>query len=325
MSMEATEGIRQNLMNELVNIEGDTDLSQMTILSRAGLRIATASSFVVDADPISASSTALIDVGTRFVGNLSHGNLREILIKGNQGYAVLMHIDLNFMMFAQLSNLARIGFYLEYLRIKCKLFSYILAGGVISAELQKELEAESKKQSGVTESFDEMFESDVSNSQDMDSMADVLDFLNDWGGDDVPQNAGEVSTGIVGIGDDFMIGTAADEMEAFLSDTKEEMKTEPLKNEIPSVPNFKLYPDEVPPIPLDDVEALEISSESSGEYQYSEQNTTVQTPNFAEGEEPNFESFSASEYEDVDLDLSEEDAMFEALSDLGYTDKKKKK
>ena len=106
------------------------------------------------------------------------------------------------------------------------------------------------------------------------------------------------------------------------------------------VPRFvpeQLFPLHNSTSPLDDVEALELQSGDSGgvhtaesqeqeqipepEYQPPAQ-STIEIPNT---DEPNFDDFSANEYDDFDLDLSEEDAMLEALNDLGYTDKKKGK
>ena len=116
MAVEVSDLIRENLREELSKIERSSDLSQMTILSRSGMKIATASSSAIDADPITASSAALIDVGIRFIGNIQHGDLKEILVRGKSGYAILQHIDSNFMIFAGLTNLSRIGFYLEYIR-----------------------------------------------------------------------------------------------------------------------------------------------------------------------------------------------------------------
>ena len=81
MSTDVSDAIRKNLMDELVRIESTSDLQNLTILSRNGMKIATAKAFQVDVDPLAASSAALIDVGLNFVQNLHHGNLKEILIR----------------------------------------------------------------------------------------------------------------------------------------------------------------------------------------------------------------------------------------------------
>ena len=327
MSMDVSKQIRTNLMEELAKIEGTSDLKNLTILSRVGMKIATSQSSDIDADPITASSAALIDVGVRFNSNVDHGDLKEILIRGINGYSILMYIDQEYMTFAGISNLARIGYYLEFLRVKCKLFSFILAGGRISDELKASMEAETAETEAMDDTLADMFESDATTEGDLSSMDDVLSFLNDWGGDDVPQS-GEVTTGIVGIGDEFMIGEDFGIVEGGSVGLPEPIKKVEPKEES-STFEFPIYTDEVPPVPLDDVEALELQSEQSEDVQVQE-DTAAPVPEYQPPaastinipDEPNFDNL-ASEYDEFDLDLSEEDAMFEALNDLGYTDKKK--
>lgn len=324
MAMDVSDQVRVSLMEELKKIENSSDLSQMTILSRSGMKIATADSSNIDADPITASSAALIDIGVRFIENVQHGDLREILVRGIDGYAILQHIDSNFMVFAGLSNLGRIGFYLDYLRIKCIKFSLILSGG-ISKELSEQLDSSKRKQKEKDTNFKDMFETDISNTEDLSAMEDVLSFLDDWddgGENDSPQDN---KTGIVSIGNDIMM-----EPEVF---KEPEQPIQSQNTEV--IQDFLIYEGEVPPIPLDDVEALEISSQDSSvasEMAEEPKIQTEQTDSIMSDGAPNFESFSAGEYDDLDMDLSdeeEEDAIISALADLGYDadikEKKKKK
>lgn len=310
-------------MEELKKIEKSSDLSQMTILSRSGMKIATADSSNIDADPITASSAALIDIGVRFIDNVQHGDLREILVRGIDGYAILQHIDSNFMVFAGLSNLGRIGFYLDFLRIKCIKFSLILSGG-ISKELSEQFESEKRKQTEKDKTFQDMFETDVSNTDDLSAMEDVLSFLDDWGEGEKDESPQKTDSGIISIGDDFIV-----ESEVF------EEPEQPIKSQSSTIQqDFLIYEGEVPPIPLDDVEALEISSEQPpvASESIEQQKIQIEQAESIIGDGiPNFESFSAGEYDDLDMDLSEEDeedAILEALADLGYSadieDKKKK-
>ncbi|MHA1727302.1 MAG: roadblock/LC7 domain-containing protein [Promethearchaeota archaeon] len=328
MAVDISEQIRISLMKELSKIETESDLSHMTVLARSGMRIATADSSSVDADPITASSAALIDVGIRFIGNMNHGTLREILIRGKGGYAILMYIDNEYMTFAGLSNPARIGYYLEFLRMKCKLFSYLLAGGRVTDELKAELEAEKKRQEKGEESLKEMFSSDASSSKDMSAMQDVLSFLDDWGGEEETEGseADHNSTGIVGIEEDFMIGGG---------DVKEDAESPKFTQVQKLGDEFPVYDNEVPPIPLEDIEALEIHSDDTPnqsetdlglqkDEEPEQSKTTEQILGSSNDQEPDFNELSASEYNDSDLDLSE-DIMLEALADLGYTNNKKDK
>jgi predicted regulator of Ras-like GTPase activity (Roadblock/LC7/MglB family) len=328
MSSEISETIRQALMNELARIEKRTDLRQLTILSRTGMKIATASSFEIDADPITASSAALIDVGIRFNNNVKHGDLKEILIRSLKGYSILMYIDNEYMTFAGLPNLARIGYYLEFLKIKCKNFSYILAGGKVTDELKTEIETEKKKTDAkkISKSDDKLpeFENDSSSAQDMNAMNDVLSFLNDWGGEEgKTPAAGEVN---IGIDSDLMVGV--DVAPASVGLPAEKPKS--------TGQDFPVYDDEVPPVPLEDVEALELGREKSIEYE----ETIVAAPaapapkssvpkssipkSLSLDGAPDFNDFNANEYNDEDLGMNEDEAMFEALTDLGYVKDKDK-
>ncbi|MBD3353184.1 MAG: hypothetical protein GF364_17010 [Candidatus Lokiarchaeota archaeon] len=324
MSSEISTEIRKNLQTELAKIETESDLNNMTILSRSGMKIATASSSELDADPITASSAALIDLGIRFNNNIEHGDLREILIRAPQGYAILMYIDSEYMTFAGLPNPSRIGYYLGLLRIKCRYFSYVLAGGMVTDEIKQEIEAQKEKE---TKEEDEdlvsLFETDASGEEDMGAMKDVLDFLDDWGGDDAkPVADGQVD---IGIDEEFMIGEQIEGTEIGLPDSaaKTIKKSE-------SDDEFPIYDDEVPPIPLDDVEALvigeqeEIADQEGADYA-EEEVVAAGEDGLNFDDMPDFDAMSASEYDDDDWDLSEDEAMLEALDDLGYIDEDKKK
>ncbi len=308
MSTDVSDTIRKNLMDELVRIENSSDLQNLTILSRNGMKIATAESFQVDVDPLAASSAALIDVGLNFVQNLHHGNLKEILIRGKDGYAILMHIDNNYLTFAGLTNLARIGYYLELLRIRCKKFSFILAGGKVTEELRAELDAEKARKEKPEENIEQMFETDVSASDDLTAMQDVLSFLDEWEGDEVPSPTQKTaSDGIVSISEEYMIGQ---NIEPEKPETVSTQSTYKLKIEDK---DFPVYENEVPPVPLEDVEALEIGTTQ-------QPSAPGPTPQTQAERSPEFNQFAANEYAEFD-----DDAMLDVLGELGYVDKKKEK
>lgn len=305
MSTEVTEVIRQNLMNELMRIENTSDLQNLTILSRNGMKIATAKSYQVDVDPLAASSAAIIDVGLNFVQNLHHGNLKEILIRGKNGYAILMHIDNNYLTFAGLTNLSRIGYYLELLRIRCKKFSFILAGGKVTDELKAELEAEKAKKDALPQSAAQMFESDASTNEDMEAMKDVLSFLDEWEGDEVPTPAAQQNSGIVSISEDYMIGQDIEPEKSEPAPTQSNYQLQIDEKDFP------IYEGEVPPVPLEDVEALELG--------VAQKQPSVPESQAPIPDGPYFNQF-ASEYTDFD-----DDSMLDVLNELGYSNRKKEK
>ena len=62
-------------MHVLKNEEANTDLENLAVLSQVGMKVADAVSSELDADAISASSTALIDLGVRLNQATDHGAL----------------------------------------------------------------------------------------------------------------------------------------------------------------------------------------------------------------------------------------------------------
>jgi hypothetical protein len=166
------------------------------------------------------------------------------------------------------------------------------------------------------------YPNDSSSDKDMNAMKDVLDFLNDWGGDEGKTPTGEVN---IGIDEDLMVGVDAAPASVGLPAEKPKSVGQ----------EFPVYDDEVPPVPLEDVEALELGREKSIEYEEtivataappapSPKNSAPQSLSL-DGV-PDFNDFNANEYNDEDLGMNEDEAMFEALTDLGYVkDKEKEK
>ncbi len=72
-----TDTIREKMMNILKEEEEKTDLDNLSVLSRVGMKVASATSSELDADSISASSTALIDLGVRLSEATAHGALKK--------------------------------------------------------------------------------------------------------------------------------------------------------------------------------------------------------------------------------------------------------
>ncbi|MHA1821043.1 MAG: hypothetical protein ACTSU2_09745 [Promethearchaeota archaeon] len=349
--------IRTSLMNELKIIEDSTDLKNMTILSRQGMKIASADSIEISVDPVFASSTALIELAITFNDKVEHGTMRELILRGEDGYAILMYIDENYMTFAGLKDMAKIGYYLEYLRIKCKRFLYILEGQKITEKVKNEVELINKVKKEDELKAEEIFEMDKTPDKDLDAMKDVLDFLNDWAGDEVPPEPGQVENGIVGIDDSFMINKSIEDDLAAEGEASSEPSSEGASKKQEIFENFEVYEDEIAPIPLENIGTDDLSSDeailnegesgSSNANNESEPGSTYQTsasystgntkerletpvevpPDFND-EEPDFDKMIAEEYEDIEFDPSEEEAMLDALNDLGYTsnsDEKKKK
>lgn len=195
-------------MHEIQRIENGTDLERIAVISRIGMAIASARSDQMDADAETASSSALVDLSERLSKSVQHGNLREILVKAEQGFVILQFINEEYMVFGGISNPLRVGYYMEYLRNISHKFAFILAGNQITDELQKEIEAnrdrDFRKKQEAKAPLTAGFQMDKTNETDKSAMEGVLSFLKEWGGEDGAITPNE--NNIVGIDNDVMFG-----------------------------------------------------------------------------------------------------------------------
>ncbi|MHA1525466.1 MAG: hypothetical protein ACTSQD_00415 [Promethearchaeota archaeon] len=103
-----TDELREKMMYILKDEEEKTDLDNLSVLSRVGMKVASSTSSELDADSTSASSTALIDLGVRLVGVTAHGVLKEIILHNESGYSILMAINDEYIVFGGLKRVYRI-------------------------------------------------------------------------------------------------------------------------------------------------------------------------------------------------------------------------
>ena len=195
------------LQIEIQKIEAGTDLKRIAVISRIGMKIADAESAQMDADAETASSSALVELAERLMSSLNHGHLREILVKADNGFVILQFINQEYMLFGGVEDPLRIGFYLEYLRSTAQKFAYILAGNQLTAELKSEITANYRREERLRQEAQaplaENFKMDKNTSQDMEAMEGVLQFLQDWGGDESTQTPASTNN-IIGIDQDLM-------------------------------------------------------------------------------------------------------------------------
>ncbi len=201
--------IANNLMQEIQRIESGTDLKRVSIISRIGMRVASADSAEMDADSDTASSSALIDLSERLTDSVEHGHLREILVKAETGFVILLFVNEDFMLFGGVEDPLRIGFYIEYLRNAATKFAYILAGNQVTEALHREITANQDREQRIKEEAKAPlagnFKSDKNVSNDMQAMEGVLDFLKDWG--EEAEAPAPSKDNIIGIDQDLMFGT----------------------------------------------------------------------------------------------------------------------
>jgi len=322
-----SQNIRDNMLHILKNEEENTDLENLAVLSRVGMKVASASSSELDADATSASSTALIDLGLRLSEATAHGALTEIILHNSSGYSILLAINDEYIVFGGLKNVYRIGYYLGYLRELTRKLNRLISGDEVT-EMTLSLEASEKAKLNVPIDIDEDKPIVMpSVEQDKEALDGLLGFLDDWekeGGEKeevgpLPEN------NIVSIpktlGMEYKKATEPIPSKQVISEKAEEQ--------------FKVYEDEIPPVPLDDYTPMEIEEDTTIQEPQivqespeihevepiAEPQSSEKLPSLEELNPPDFETQftdTATEYE-TEFVLDKESKTFESvLKDLGW-------
>jgi predicted regulator of Ras-like GTPase activity (Roadblock/LC7/MglB family) len=311
------EDIRKKMMLVLKDEENKTDLENLAVLSRVGMKVASSTTSELDADATSASSTALIDLGLRLNQATVHGALTEIVLHNTSGYSILMAIDDEYIVFGGLRAMYRIGYYLGYLRELAKRLNRLISGDhetemMLSLE---ESEMEKIEQQKVEEEAKYIVKPSL--EQDKAALDDLLGFLDDWEkeGEEFEELETSTDSGIVSIPQSVGL-----EIDKEIKEVAEFPPTQVIESETPET-QFKVYDDEVPPVPLDDYTPMEIDEEPVSEEPkvIEELPSLDELPSFEELAPPDFDSeISASEY-DTEFVLEEEsEALGSVLRDLGW-------
>lgn len=321
------QNIRDNMLQILKNEEDNTDLENLAVLSRVGMKVASASSSELDADATSASSTALIDLGLRLSEATAHGALTEIILHNSSGYSILMAINDEFIVFGGLKNVYRIGYYLGYLRELTKKLNRLISGDE-ATEMTLSLEASEKEKLNVPIDIDEdkpIIKPSV--EEDKEALDGLLGFLDDW------EKEGSESKEVGPLPENNIV-SIPNSLGMEYKKTSEVPASESVVPE-KAEEHFKVYDDEIPPVPLDDYTPMEIEEDTSiqepqivqeqPEIQVTERSTEVQSseplPSLEELKPPDFETQfndTAEEYE-TEFVLDKESKTFESvLKDLGW-------
>ena len=324
--------IRKKMMHVLKDEENKTDLENLAVLSRVGIKVASAESSETDADATSASSTALIDLGLRLNQATGNGALTEIILHNSSGYSILMAINDDLIVFGGLTAVYRIGYYLGYLKELARKLNRLISGDE-GTEMVLSLESEELEKIERQKREEEKFTiKKPSVEQDKAALDDLLGFLDEW--DDDGQEFAELEAGneinVVSIPKTIGLETEKDTQ---LIESLQAEKISISKKE----PEFKVYDDEVPPIPLDDYAPMIIEEDPVSEVSPSTEEAPIpevspsieeapipekissssNLPSLGDLSPPEFE-FSATEY-DTEFILEEEsEALGSVLKDLGW-------
>lgn len=313
------QSIRENMMKILKSEEEKTDLENLAVLSRVGMKVASSTSYELDADATSASSTALIDLGLRLSEATAHGALTEIILHNTSGYSIILAINDEYLVFGGLKNVYRIGYYLGYLRELALKLNILISGEEITEMTLSLEESERAKLREEQEKEEIVAIVKPSIEEDKAALDGLLGFLDDWekdGGDSEAKNEKNIVSIPASLGLEY---------ERQLEHATKSMETQvPISPTTQSIePQFKVYDDEIAPVPLEDYTPMEIEEDPS----YQEPQIVQEQP-LQEGllsledlPPPDFNAEfveGASEY-DTEFVLDKESATFEnVLKDLGW-------
>ena len=326
-----SEDISKKIMYVLKDEENKTDLENLQILSREGMKVASAESSEMDADATSASSTALIDLGLRLNQATGNGALTEIILHNSSGYCILITINNDLIIFGGLTAVYRIGYYLGYLRELARKLNRLVSGDE-GTEMALSLESAELEKIEKQKREEKLTIKKPSPEQDKAALDDLLGFLDEW--DDGGEEFGELEAG-------NEINVVSIPKTIGLETDKDIKLPVPLQAEEISIPKkepeFKVYDDEVPPIPLDDYAQMIIEENPVSEVSPSAEESPIpevspsveespipesftsssNLPSLEDLGPPEFES-SATEY-DTEFVLEEEsEALGSVLKDLGW-------
>jgi len=122
------------LMRQLEQLESSTDLEGTAVISKTGLRIASAAQASTEADMHSAGPAALISLGDKLSNGLEYGDLTEIVITGDDGYTIITVGDstTKFMLLTHSKKSSKLGYYFHRLRKAYKSLQSLLTSVEIS-------------------------------------------------------------------------------------------------------------------------------------------------------------------------------------------------
>ncbi|MHA1359113.1 MAG: roadblock/LC7 domain-containing protein [Candidatus Helarchaeota archaeon] len=115
MGENLSEDIKHELTELLRKLESRTELEACAVVSKEGMRIACAVGAELDADVYSAASAALVNLGETTLKQLRHGTLKEIIVRGDDGYTILTSAGKAHMIVGSCKNMSRMGYYLALL------------------------------------------------------------------------------------------------------------------------------------------------------------------------------------------------------------------
>ncbi len=110
--------MRQDILTSILSeLNGSSaDIEASAVISTDGLMIASLLPANMDEDRVGAMSAAMLSLGTRIAKELSRGELEQVLVKGENGYVLMMSAGQDAVLSVLAKSNARLG--LVFLDVK---------------------------------------------------------------------------------------------------------------------------------------------------------------------------------------------------------------
>jgi len=93
MSIDLSASQKKQLVRILKQISLGCDLEALAVVNAEGIKVAFFSEKGTDPDLLSAVSSAILSTGRMESNNLAHGDLEQVLIRGEEGFTILASAD----------------------------------------------------------------------------------------------------------------------------------------------------------------------------------------------------------------------------------------
>jgi len=89
MSIDLSPGQKKQIVRILKQISLGCDLEALAVVNQEGIKVAFFSEKGTDPDLLSAVSSAILSTGKMVTKNIAHGELEQVLIRGEEGFTIL--------------------------------------------------------------------------------------------------------------------------------------------------------------------------------------------------------------------------------------------
>ena len=117
--MSGIKGYEESLIylhRMLEALESSTDLEGTALVTKTGLRIASSTHASTDIDQHSASPATLVSLANKVSQGLEYGNLKQLVITGEDGYTIITTSeDSEFMLLSHSKKATKLGYYFHRL------------------------------------------------------------------------------------------------------------------------------------------------------------------------------------------------------------------